>query len=283
MPELPEVETVARTWSEAAGLKGSGPAPVVRSIKFSDYRLRDPIPTHSLNRIFVGQPIQHIFRRAKYLLIGTPQGFGVFHLGMSGRWVVAHPEAPLEAHTHARFHLSQGQRSFEWRYIDPRRFGRMGAHEGLDWQSHPYLQHLGPEPLQTPRLAQHLLKSASSRAIKSMLLDGQVIAGLGNIYVCEILHQAKIHPACSSQTLTLADFKRIVDATIQILKRAIASSGTTLRDYRNALGEEGSFGQLLSIYAQTHCKGCSSPTDNLRMSGRSSWFCPQCQQEPVFS
>ncbi|HEX8521568.1 MAG TPA: bifunctional DNA-formamidopyrimidine glycosylase/DNA-(apurinic or apyrimidinic site) lyase [Tepidisphaeraceae bacterium] len=272
MPELPEVQTVVNTLApHIVGTK------ILRIV-----HLRPDIvtpPTCDLAKNLTGRTIQSIHRRAKRIVITLDDGHTFFiHLGMSGRLTLDATETPIPLHTHLILELSprsMGVSPMHLRFKDPRRFG--GIFVCADDTAHD--ANLGPEPLTlkpndlAPRLAK------TKRAIKNVLLDQRVIAGLGNIYVDESLHDARIHPLARADRLK-PDQIRCLTASIQrVLKKAIQHRGSTLRDYVDAQGGKGAFQRLHKVYdrAGHPCPACRTPIRRIVLGGRSTCFCPVCQ------
>ncbi len=270
MPELPEVETVVRTLR-----------PTVASARIIRVKtLRADIvtpPRASLRQRLAGQVFADIQRRGKKILftLNTGEQF-VIHLGMSGRLTLDAPSTPIRPHTHFILELIplSGQ-LLQLRFVDPRRFG------GIWWlgTSLSADDRLGPEPLKvsTAQLKARLAKTR--RAIKTALLDQQLIAGIGNIYADEALHRAGIDPRAAACTLDNIEVGRLNRAIKQVLHSAIKSRGSSLRDYVDANGLAGGFQKLHRVYARTGqpCDHCGAPIQRITLAGRSTHFCPACQ------
>lgn len=285
MPELPEVETVRR--GLAAVMEGR---PISRvTVRRGD--LRGPIPDGFADRLN-GRIVQAIDRRAKYLLFRLDDGTVLIaHLGMSGRMVIeqldgsdqpgrfTHEVSVGGKHEHIVFEVGNGT---VVRFSDPRRFGLMDLSDESTLADHPLLRHLGPEPLDPaldgPMLA-GLLKGRRT-PIKSALLDQRLIAGLGNIYVCEALFDAGISPRRSAHTVGPVRAARLMMAIRDVLARAIEAGGSTLRDHVAPTGEIGYFQHSFRVYGRENepCPGCGKPVKRLLQGGRSTFFCPSCQR-----
>lgn len=279
MPELPEVETVRR--GLALKLEGR------RLARVDQHRpdLRFPLPTDFAKRL-TGRQVLSLDRRAKYILIRVEGGLiWMIHLGMSGSMVVKPGPAPAPtAHDHLVFHTDDG-----WvvTYNDTRRFGFMDLFEEAGMQDHPMLAALGPEPLGNGFHADGLSARLRGRAapIKSMLLDQKVVAGLGNIYVCEALFRAGIAPTRSGDSVAGADAERLVPIIRDVLNDAIAAGGSTLRDFVQSDGELGYFQHRFQVYGREGeaCGRCGSDPltmggiQRITQAGRSTFFCAQCQ------
>ncbi len=279
MPELPEVETVKR-----------GLAPVMEGAVISKMikrrpNLRFPMPDN-LETALKGRRVEGMERIAKYILIHFDRGPALLlHLGMSGRVTILPPDEakthPRGPHDHVEFHLKSG-----WQVIftDPRRFGLLVFADRDDPRSHKLLSHLAPDPLSNS-FSEAALSAAlkgKKTPIKSALLDQKVVAGLGNIYVCEALFRAGISPRRSAHTVAGKRAERLVPHIRDVLVEAINSGGSTLRDHRQADGTLGYFQHNFAVYDRegTPCptKGCDSTIKRIVQSGRSSFFCSQCQR-----
>ncbi|HYA72935.1 MAG TPA: bifunctional DNA-formamidopyrimidine glycosylase/DNA-(apurinic or apyrimidinic site) lyase [Roseiarcus sp.] len=292
MPELPEVETVRR---------GLAPAMVGRRLTRVETRRGDlhvPFPKRFAERL-TGRTIEALTRRAKYLLAALDGGETlVMHLGMSGSFRIErggetlvrpfHDERPkLAAHDHVVFTLDDGARVV---YNDPRRFGSMTLAPTKGLAEHPLFRDLGVEPLSAAfdaaRLAARLAGARTS--LKSALLDQKRIAGLGNIYVCEALHRARLSPLREAGTLVDAKgaptraAKALVKAIRDVLEEAIEAGGSTLRDHRQADGALGYFQHAFAVYDRegTRCPQprCRGTIVRILQGGRSSFYCPVCQK-----
>tara|TARA_B100001123_G_scaffold401841_1_gene488939 strand:- start:2742 stop:3566 length:825 start_codon:yes stop_codon:yes gene_type:complete len=271
MPELPEVETVVR------GLQTELPGRRFASVSLFRPDLRFSLPEMMEERL-QDQEITGIRRRAKYILIDLASGETLMiHLGMSGQLMFAEADNYQQAkHDHVLFALDDGRLL---RYHDPRRFGMMVLAETAELSAHPLLAHLGPEPL--PKLdATYLAKKLSARKgpIKPALMDQTLVVGVGNIYACEALFLARIHPeAPAFQTVDKANV--VVKAIQQVLLAAIDSGGSTLRDYVRSSGDIGYFQHQFQVYGRSNapCYVCTTPIAQLKQAGRSTFYCPNCQ------
>jgi len=268
MPELPEVETTCRGIATHLGnavIKGA----VVRQA-----RLRWPVP--DLQGLLAGQTVQAVERRAKYILIRFAHGTLIVHLGMSGSLRVLPASSPPRTHDHVD--LLFGEQCL--RLHDPRRFGAMLWAEG-DPFSHPRLRELGPEPLSGTFDGSYLHRVARCRRvpIKSLLMDGKVVVGVGNIYATEALFRAGIHPQRASQRVSRQRLERLADEVKTVLNSAIKRGGTTLRDFLNESGRPGYFAQELLVYGRAGqpCKHCGALLKTRQIGQRASAYCPSCQ------
>jgi formamidopyrimidine-DNA glycosylase len=280
MPELPEVETIRR--GLAPVLEGR----VLARVEQRRPDLRIPFPPRFAERL-TGRRVVALGRRAKYLLFHLDDGAVLIgHLGMSGRMVVSHGEPPvLGRHDHAVFLTDAGATVV---FQDPRRFGLMDLTDEATLPAHPLFAKLGPEPLgdafDGPALAARL--AARSGPVKVVLLDQTVVAGLGNIYVSESLHAAGIHPARPANAVTGAEARKLAAAIKDVLERAIAAGGSTLRDYVGADGELGYFQHSFTVYGREGepCPRCAAAkrgeTGIVRIvqGGRATYFCPRHQR-----
>lgn len=273
MPELPEVESV-RTGLEQL-IKG---AVIVHTEVYWERIISEPV--EQFIRDIKGQEIESINRRGKFLLFVLSDYVLISHLRMEGKYTVVQPDEPFSKHTHVVFHLSDGR---ELRYLDVRKFGRMALVRKGEEMLHPSLAKLGPEPVEIDFLVGHLHEKLGkrSKAIKGVLLDQQIIAGIGNIYADEILYEAKIHPMYPANQLTEVQRINLHQAILDVMGRAVDAGGTTIRSYKNAFGQEGSYQQSLNVYGRSgeECLRCGSSIVKTKVSGRGTHFCPICQPE----
>lgn len=275
MPELPEVETVVR---------GLRPRLEGRRLVRIDQRrpdLRFPLPERFGERL-TGRLVRAVTRRAKYILVHLDGGeILMAHLGMSGRMVLgdARAAAAPNPHDHIVFETDAGD---ELRFNDARRFGMMDLVAEAELDAHRLMKDLGPEPLSNafngPALAERLAGKRSP--IKAALLDQRVVAGLGNIYVCESLHRAGLSPRRQAHTVQGGRAERLARAVRQVLDRAVAAGGSSLRDYVRADGELGYFQHEWTVYDREDepCRSCGQAIRRLVQSGRSTFHCSRCQR-----
>jgi len=278
MPELPEVETVVR------GLRPKLEGRRLARVEQRRPDLRFPLPERFAERL-TGRRVERILRRAKYMLLHLDDGQVLLcHLGMSGRMMIVEAAAggarpPLERHDHVIFTTEEGG---EIRFNDVRRFGIMDLVSAEMLEAHPLLRDLGPEPLGNdfngPGLAAAL--KGKRTPIKAALLDQRVVAGLGNIYVCEALFFAGLSPRRQAYTVQGGRAEKLAAAVRQVLTRAIEVGGSSLRDYVQANGELGYFQHEWSVYDREGegCKVCTTALRRLVQSGRSTFYCPNCQR-----
>jgi formamidopyrimidine-DNA glycosylase len=287
MPELPEVETVRR------GLVPVMEGQVIAAAQVNRPDLRWPFPPRMAERL-TGARVDRLRRRSKYILADLSTGETLLiHLGMSGRMLISvgdgraalgefhhHHPAP-QKHDHVVLDMSGGARVT---FNDARRFGAMDlfATDGAD--SHPLLAGLGPEPFgnafDEPYLVARL--KGKNTPIKAALLDQGIVAGLGNIYVCETLYRARISPKRKAGAIASARVAGLVPIIRQVLAEAIEAGGSSLRDYRQADGELGYFQHSFQVYGREGgacvTAGCGTPIARIVQSGRSSFYCPRCQK-----
>lgn len=273
MPELPEVEVICQ------GLRPHLVDRNIIDIKWSDKKLRLPIPHDKLLALVKGTTIVAVERRAKYILINlSNQCRLVVHLGMTGKLGVFKVGSPVALHDHLCLFLAD---NMELRLNDTRRFGFVVVQEGLAAQADPF-PNLGPDPFWPEFTGEHLKEEAGRRLqpVKNFLMDNKVVVGIGNIYANEILFQAGIQPTTPIGSLGLAAWQNIVEISRQILAKAIKSGGTTISDYLNASGEPGYFQLQLAVYGRNgqQCQQCDEIIEKLVIAGRATFFCPGCQK-----
>ena len=283
MPELPEVETVRR------GLSPAMEGVVIERADVNRPDLRWPFPDRMAERL-TGQRVERLRRRSKYILADLSSGETLLiHLGMSGRMTVSgdplgqfvHEHPAPEKHDHVVFHMDNGARIT---FNDPRRFGAMDLMETATAEDHKLLVVLGPEPLGNDFHEDHLIQAFKNKnsPVKSVLLDQRIVAGLGNIYVCEALFRAKIHPARKAGKIGKERVKALVPIIRDVLSEAIEAGGSSLRDFRQADGELGYFQHCFDVYGREGepCRtdGCPNVIRRIVQSGRSSFYCAQCQR-----
>jgi formamidopyrimidine-DNA glycosylase len=278
MPELPEVETVRR------GLDIAAHGARITRLEQRRADLRYPLPEGFAARL-TGERINGWRRRGKYLLAELGGGDHLLvHLGMSGRFVILAPDQPRPVpgrHDHVLFHMDNGHVLV---FHDPRRFGAMDLIGEGGLARHGLLANMGIEPLEGELDGAFLMDVCQGRkaAVKSLLLDQRHVAGLGNIYVCEALHRAGIAPQRVAGTLDRNEAERLAAAIIAVLQAAIQAGGSTLRDYARPDGELGYFQFSFAVYGRTNqpCRksGCSGRISRITQSGRSSFYCPDCQK-----
>ncbi|MBB4063769.1 bifunctional DNA-formamidopyrimidine glycosylase/DNA-(apurinic or apyrimidinic site) lyase [Gellertiella hungarica] len=296
MPELPEVETVRR------GLEPVMAGALIERLELRRPDLRFPLPDALSERVS-GRRILGLSRRAKYLLIDLDNGWTLLsHLGMSGSFRIEeggqsempgefhHARSKDEKHDHVVFHLVTGQGPVRVVYNDPRRFGFMDLFERREMESHPAFRDLGPEPLgnalQAGGLAARL--AGKSQPLKGALLDQRLIAGLGNIYVCEALWRSHLSPLRKAGTLVrksgrpAPQLETLVEAIRAVIAEAIEAGGSSLRDHIQTDGSLGYFQHSFAVYDQEgkpcRTEGCGGTVERIVQSGRSTFYCPSCQK-----
>lgn len=282
MPELPEVETV---------LNGLRPALEHKHIEHVELRrgdLRWPLPENMGARL-TGSTVENMTRRSKYILIGLSSGeTWLIHLGMSGRIQVEdrtlgqfhHFTAMEEKHRHVIVKMREGACVS---YIDPRRFGAMDLCATAQIENHVWLRNLGPEPLGNHFNLDVLFTAFQRRAapVKNVLLDQKTVAGLGNIYVCEALFEARIHPNRPAKEIAKEQVETLYHKIVDVLRQAIAAGGSTLRDHQQVDGSLGYFQHNFQVYGRegAPCFACDGKSEirKIVQAGRSSFFCDHCQ------
>jgi len=272
MPELPEVETVRR-----------GLEKLILGKKISNIDIRYPkmIKTdlQEFQKEMPGQVIQSMGRRGKYLLFHLSDKVLISHLRMEGKYFYYPGQVPERKHAHVLIHFEDGGTLV---YEDVRKFGTLEllAPELLD--SYFISKKLGPEPTEKDfELGRFKLAlKKSKKPIKSHLLDQTLVAGLGNIYVDEVLWRAKVHPSRTSNSLTAQEARKVHDETINVLGQAVEKGGSTIRTYTNAFGEDGTMQEFHQVYdkAGQACSRCETIIEKIQLGGRGTHFCPKCQR-----
>lgn len=275
MPELPEIETVKRTLA---------PLLIGRRIMQVEL-LRGEVIKHPAPQEFAaalaGRCIESLGRRGKYLLLKLDNGATLAaHLRMTGRFLCAPPEHPRQPHTHVVLHLDNGM---ELRFSDVRRFGCLWLIAADEEDDFTGMSRLGAEPLTEDFSADYLQQKLGKRkvAIKNGILDQHVIAGLGNIYADETLFRCGVHPLRLCNSLSNAEWQRLAEIIPDVLLASIANNGTTFSDFLDGEGREGQNMPHLFAYGRVGqpCKTCGSLMQKIRIGGRGTCFCPQCQPE----
>jgi len=272
MPELPEVEVIRRGLAQR--LQGRR----ILAVAVGEKRLRRESSPGEFRRWLPDRIILHLDRRGKYLVVHLEGGATLLlHLGMTGRLLLLPAPSPPLPQVHLTLQLEGG---LQLVFQDVRRFGQaLVFPPGADLAP---LSQVGREPFSRQVTPQWLAQEARarSRALKNFLMDGRVLAGIGNIYASEILFAARLHPATPAGRLSLEDWTRVLKETRRILKAAIAKGGTTINDYLNSRGETGLFQLELLVYGREGepCVSCGRPVARMAQGGRSSFFCPRCQK-----
>jgi formamidopyrimidine-DNA glycosylase len=271
MPELPEVETTR------LGVAPAVTAHVIERVVVRQPRLRWRVP-RKLPGLAAGQRVRALRRRAKYLVFDLERGSMILHLGMSGSLRVMRADTPPILHDHVDIVLDSG---LCLRFNDPRRFGSLLWTDG-DPLAHPLLKSLAPEPLSDEFDGAYLAKAARGRrvAIKQLIMNSQVVVGVGNIYASEALFRAGIRPRRAAGRVTRSEHDALAKSIKAVLADAIREGGTTLRDYVNPEGMPGYFRQRLYVYERSGepCRVCKTPIKQLVQGQRSTYFCQGCQK-----
>ncbi len=273
MPELPEVETIRKTLQH-----------LVLEKKIEDVTvhwpkmIQHPDDIEQFRQLLIGETIRDLGRRGKFLLFYLDQYVLVSHLRMEGKYRIVPASESVDKHTHVIFHFTDGT---ELHYNDVRKFGTMHVFPIGEELTVKPLNQLGPDPFDENYTFEYVCEKLkrTTRNIKATLLDQTVIAGLGNIYVDEVLFLSRIHPEKRANELSEEEMKRIWENVQIVLEKAVEKGGTTIRSYVNGEGEMGMFQQELYVYAQNDkpCKHCGTEIVKLRVAGRGTHICPKCQ------
>ncbi|MFK7851930.1 MAG: bifunctional DNA-formamidopyrimidine glycosylase/DNA-(apurinic or apyrimidinic site) lyase [Akkermansiaceae bacterium] len=272
MPELPEVETTRLGIS--SHIVGQEIADIVIRRRDLRWPVSDDLPD------FTGAKIQQIDRRSKYLLFHTdrPRSF-LAHLGMSGSLRIVKPSDDWRKHDHIGIIFNNGK---ELRFHDPRRFGAFLTLNQSDTGTHPLLKKLGPEPLEETFDSTYLHEAlkGKSTAIKTAVMNAEIVVGVGNIYASESLFRSGIHPRLAASKLSKPRTKKLTVAIKQVLNESIQEGGTTLRDFVNSDGEPGYFKQRLFVYGRKGepCRTCATPISHCVLGQRATYWCKTCQK-----
>lgn len=275
MPELPEVETIRRGLEDI--LRDH---PIIRRVELKRADIRFPIPA-GLPRLFKGQAITGIRRRAKYLLFDTPRAILLSHLGMTGSWRIAQShDHDEDRHDHVVIELVDGRRLV---FRDPRRFGLIDSVAVGKEREHPRLKGLGPEPLDESAFSGadlHAISRGRRVCAKVFIMNQKIVVGVGNIYASEALFRAKIRPQKLAGQMTRSECDRLVDAIRLVLRNSIALGGSSIRDYRQAGGESGGFQETFMVYDRggRPCGTCGAVIRSEAIGGRSTYWCSVCQR-----
>lgn len=271
MPELPEVETVRR------GLNRLVKGKKIERVRV-DYPRMIVTGADSFREQLVGQTIMEVDRRGKNLLLYLTDFVLISHLRMEGKYNLFHDVVPASKHFHVFFALSDGSTLV---YQDVRKFGTMELLREVDLDTYFLSKKLGPEPTEEDfdEAVFQTKLAKSKKPIKSQLLDQTLVAGLGNIYVDEVLFRAQVHPAQGSSTLTAEQVAGLRQAIIDVLILGVEKGGSTIRTYKNALGMDGTMQDYLQVYGKQGqaCPRCQTEIVKIQLGGRGTHFCPQCQ------
>lgn len=276
MPELPEVETVVRT------LRPVVEGRRILAVRQGKKKLRRPWKSMWNDRVR-DQRIQTIRRRGKWILLDLDDGCLIVHLGMTGRLQVVPREQPDETHTHLAFELDSGSKTGtpqELRFRDPRRFGLVTHQTAAETKQLLDSGKLGPEPFDLTTEAFHAKLKGTRRCLKAVLLDQRVLAGVGNIYADEALFAARLHPQRLGCDVSKQETDRLRRALVNVLNRAIAKHGSTFLSFYYGDGSSGEYQNEFKAYQQTGqpCTRCRTTIQQVILAGRSTHFCPRCQE-----
>ena len=275
MPELPEVETVRR------GIEPHVLDQRIARVDVRERRLRWPIPD-GLEAWLQGRQVRAVRRRGKYLLLELDRAANpdrlIIHLGMSGRLYLARPDEALRKHDHLDLVLGDGA---ILRFNDPRRFGAVLPWDGALPQ-HDLLAGMGPEPLSDDFADGWLFQASRGRrqSVKSFIMDGRIVVGVGNIYASESLFRAGIRPGTAAGRISTPQYQRLQQAIRSVLDEAIAQGGTTLKDFVGGDGKPGYFAQELDVYGREGqpCRRCTQPIRRRVLGQRATYYCVKCQK-----
>lgn len=275
MPELPEVETVRRTLEQLVLHKE------IKEVTVTwPKMIKKPEDVEQFQDALVGQIIEGVGRRGKFLIIDTTDYALVSHLRMEGKYGLYQPDEPIDKHTHVIFYFTDGT---QLRYRDVRKFGTMHLFaRGTELEQLP-LSQLGPEPFSEEFTVERMksMFAKTERSVKTVLLDQKVVVGLGNIYVDEALFRAGIHPERKASSLQKKELVKLHEEIIATLSEAVEKGGSTIRSYVNSQGQIGMFQLELYVYGRKgeNCKTCSSELERIVVGGRGTVFCPKCQRK----
>jgi formamidopyrimidine-DNA glycosylase len=277
MPELPEVEVTRR--GVAPHIEGR----TVRDVVLRREGLRWPFPPE-LPQMLIGRRVLSTGRRGKYLLIHFEHGTLIIHLGMSGHLRVLAPGIEAEKHDHFDLEVESPEGRQVLRMKDPRRFGAVLWHDAADGEleHHLLLRGLGVEPLESGFSGKLLYDQTRQRSapVKQVLLAGDIVVGVGNIYASESLFRAGINPKLPARRISLARYEKLAQAVREILAEAIVQGGSTLRDFIAVNGQSGYFQQTYFVYdrAGVPCRVCAAPVRQIKQGQRSTFYCVNCQK-----
>jgi formamidopyrimidine-DNA glycosylase len=277
MPELPEIECLTRDLKEK--LENC----VFGSITFNRLDLRWTIPDDKIIQYVSYQKILKVFRRSKYIVVAVPRGYLIVHLGMSGNILLSKTQTPIKPHTHVIFEILNGMRLTGYlHFIDPRRFGSISFCDVPNLGEFPLFKWLGPDPLHSQDITRILIEKSrrTKISIKTFIMNAKNIVGVGNIYANEALFMANIHPFQLASQLSESEWQKLSEAIKKVLLEAIAAGGTSFKDYRTLQGVAGNYKEKLLVYDREGlaCIYCETKIVATRHQSRSTYFCPQCQQ-----
>lgn len=270
MPELPEVETVKRGLNELVVGK------TIQTVIVRAPKMVQP-EVATFKEVLCGQTIERVDRRGKFLLIYLDKGAILSHLRMEGKYFLEPQQSEWNKHVHVIFQFTDGTELY---YQDVRKFGTLTYYPGVEILNSHSLTKLGVEPDELELDAFYQSLQRAKAAIKTVLLNQKIVAGLGNIYVDEVLFMAGIHPLTSANKITRSECLRLQEAIQDVMTRAIAARGTTIRSYENAFGENGTYQHQLLVYGKAGepCPQCGTEIQKIKVGGRGTHFCPQCQK-----
>ncbi|MFS2005271.1 bifunctional DNA-formamidopyrimidine glycosylase/DNA-(apurinic or apyrimidinic site) lyase [Duganella sp. CT11-25] len=277
MPELPEVEVTRR--GVAPHIEGR----TVHAVVLRRAGLRWPFPP-ALPQLLAGRLVVRTGRRGKYLLLHFEHGTLIIHLGMSGHLRVLDPGIAPEKHDHFDLEVQGPEGRQVLRMKDPRRFGAVLWHDDADGllEHHVLLRDLGVEPLEAGFTGKLLYDQTRTRSapVKQVLLAGDIVVGVGNIYASESLFRAGINPKTPARRISLARYEKLAQAVREILAEAIVQGGSTLRDFISVNGQSGYFQQTYFVYdrAGVPCRICAAPVRQIKQGQRSTFYCVNCQK-----
>ena len=269
MPELPEVETVVRLINKSIKSK------TISKLTIINKKLRWPIDPY-LTVYTMNKNILEIYRRGKHIIFKLKNGYILIHLGMTGivRFFKKSSIKKIDKHDHYEIELKNES---VLRYNDVRKFGSIHWAENID--DHFLIKNLGVEPLSKKLNVSYLYKIIKKRSvsIKNLIMNQNIIVGVGNIYACESLHISGIKPQRKSSSISTEELKKLISSIKLVLRKAIDSGGTTLKDFKKLDGTPGYFEQKLLIYSKKYCR-CGETVKNIKLGGRSSFYCDRCQK-----
>ena len=275
MPELPEVECLTRAVRSVILGKR------LQWARFYRADLRWPIPVEEFQERIVGHTVVNVDRRSKYMVITTDSGHAIIHLGMSGNILLSDKGEPEWKHTHATWAVETSEGMRYLHFVDPRRFGSVLCCAVDQLSEHKLMRDLGPEPLLSNDLAEHLWAKSRNRTapIKTFLMDAHNVVGVGNIYANEALFRARIKPTRKAGSVKRGEWDLLASAVCEVLSAAIQAGGTSFRDYRHVDGGSGYFEVALQVYGREGepCSLCGGAIALKKIAGRATYFCKTCQ------
>jgi len=273
MPELPEVETVRKTLKRLILQKRIRDVDVFYDKMIRGYEVEE------FRQKVIGRTFLDIQRRGKYLIFMLDDVALISHLRMEGKYFIKNADEPKDKHEHVIFYFEDGD---TLRYHDTRKFGTFDLCQLEDIYTKSVVSKLGFEPWDKDMNVSYLREKFSSKsiAIKTALLDQNIITGLGNIYVNEVLFLSKLNPTKSANSLTNKDLKNIIENSKKVLEKAIELGGTTIRSYTDSLGVTGRFQNELHVHDKENepCDGCGTTIRKVKVNGRGTYYCPKCQK-----